>query len=153
MNNHPDKAFAFGKNWQNYLDSLDERKIHLAVRSLQNMLQVNNLRGKRFLDASCGSGLFSLAALRLEADEVVSFDVDEDSVSCAKYLKKKYGPFPQWHIRTGSALDHSFLTNLGHIHGEYCIIQVLCGNLSKILLFRSRNLEFCSSVFIMIRGW
>jgi len=34
------------------------------------MLKVEKLAGKRFLDAGCGSGIFSLAALSLGAEEV-----------------------------------------------------------------------------------
>ncbi len=107
------KRFPFGKNWKNFVHSLDETKIKNAEDSLKTMLRLDDLKNKRFLDAGCGSGLFSLAALRLGAKEVVSFDIDKDSVACAKYLKKRHGPFPQWHIKSGSALDKDFLTNLG----------------------------------------
>jgi len=113
------KVFSFGKNWHNFLESLSEDKIQCAENSLKKMLQVENLTGKRFLDAGCGSGLFSLAALRLGAQEVVSFDIDEDSVACAKYIDKQYGPFPQWQIKEGSSLDHNFLEKLGKFDVVY----------------------------------
>jgi len=105
--------FTFGKNWKNFLSTLNEEKIQHAENSLKQMLNIDVLTGKRFLDAGCGSGLFSLAALRLGAKEVVSFDIDEESVACAKYLFEHYGPFPHWHIITGSALDTDFLCNIG----------------------------------------
>lgn len=113
MTKQPDIVFSFGKNWRNFLDSLSEEKIICAEKSLKKMLQVDNFEGKRFLDAGCGSGLFSLAALRLGATEVVSFDIDEDSVACARELHSRFGPFPRWKILTGSALDKNFLKSLG----------------------------------------
>jgi len=112
MTKQPDIVFSFGKNWQKFIGSLNKERIRCAEKSLKNMLKVENLAGKRFLDAGCGSGIFSLAALRLGAEKVVSFDIDEDSVACAKYLRERFGPFPQWHITTGSALDRDFLGNL-----------------------------------------
>ncbi len=119
MNNQPEVVFSFGKNWRKFLDSLSEEKIRFAEESLKKMLNIENLSGLRFLDAGCGSGIFSLAALRLGAKEVVSFDIDEDSVACAKHLMKHFGPFPQWQIKTGSALDRAFLDNLGQFDVVY----------------------------------
>jgi SAM-dependent methyltransferase len=111
--------FPFGKNWQKFIGSLNKQTILSAENSLKEMLKVENLTGKRFLDAGCGSGIFSLAALRLGADEVVSFDIDEDSVACAKYLKKRFGPLPQWHITTGSVLNRDFLSGLNKFDVVY----------------------------------
>jgi 2-polyprenyl-6-hydroxyphenyl methylase/3-demethylubiquinone-9 3-methyltransferase len=84
------------------------------------MLGKSNLRGIRFLDAGCGSGLFSLAALRLGAREVISFDYDSDSVTCAKYLNEKFGPFSNWRIDRGSILDKKWLHGLGQYDVVYC---------------------------------
>ena len=112
-------VFSFGKNWKNYLKSLNDKKIQHAERSLKNMLNVENLKNKRFLDAGCGSGLFSLAAVRLGAEEVVSFDVDQESVGCARHLSKKFGPYPQWLIKTGSVLDADFLSQQGKFDVVY----------------------------------
>ncbi|QTA81896.1 SAM-dependent methyltransferase [Desulfonema limicola] len=106
-------VFSFGKNWKSYLSVLSEEKIQNAQKSLSDMLGLESLQGLRFLDAGCGSGLFSLAAIRLEAAEVVSFDVDYESVECAKYLKTRFGPFDHWKITTGSVLNQQWLHGLG----------------------------------------
>ncbi len=78
MNN--DIKFSFGKNWPSFLNHVTDERIRVAEQSLTDFLKVDNLRGKKFLDIGCGSGLFSYSAHRLGADRVVSFDVDPFSV-------------------------------------------------------------------------
>jgi 2-polyprenyl-3-methyl-5-hydroxy-6-metoxy-1,4-benzoquinol methylase len=108
-----EKRFAFGANWSSFLNEIDEERIAEAERSLVDMLGTPNLRGKMFLDAGSGSGLFSLAARRLGAT-VVSFDYDPMSVACAEELKGRYFPNdPNWNIARGSVLDRRFLDSLG----------------------------------------
>src|SRR5690349_14622123 len=78
------KRFPFGKNWHFFLRFLDESRIAEAEMSLRTMLDTASLTGKSFLDIGCGSGLFSLAAMRMGADKVHSFDYDSLSVACAQ---------------------------------------------------------------------
>lgn len=59
------ERFQFGANWEAFLDTLNDERIHEAEHSLREMLGVDNLSGKWFLDIGSGSGLFSLAARRL----------------------------------------------------------------------------------------
>jgi 2-polyprenyl-6-hydroxyphenyl methylase/3-demethylubiquinone-9 3-methyltransferase len=104
--------FEFGKNWQRFLTLLDESRIQQAERSLQEMLEIENLSGKTFLDIGSGSGLFSLAARRLGAT-VHSFDFDPQSVACTTELKRRYFPQDsQWQVEEGSILDASYLGSL-----------------------------------------
>lgn len=58
------ERFAFGDNWRRFLDVLDDERIAQAERSLEEWLGDDALAGRSFLDAGCGSGLFSLAATR-----------------------------------------------------------------------------------------
>lgn len=83
------ERFEFGRNWRIFLDSLNEERIYLAEKSLLKMLKMDDLRGKRFLDVGCGSGLFSLVARRLGAT-VLSFDYDPQSVVCTQELKQRF---------------------------------------------------------------
>lgn len=105
--------FKFGKNWQSFLDTLTDERIKIAEDSIKGMLEVDNLKGKRFLDIGCGSGLFSLCAYRLGAD-VVSLDYDPDSVACAEFLRNNYNTSSanSWEIFEGSALDDQLFEKL-----------------------------------------
>src|SRR5216684_8072144 len=105
--------FAFGRNWQRFLRVLNDDRIGEAEKSLQAMLQVDSLRNKSFVDIGSGSGLFSLAAMRLGAARVHSFDYDPHSVACTQELKRRY--FPQaanWIIQQGSVLDSAYVAGL-----------------------------------------
>ncbi len=108
------ERFEFGDNWRLFLASVDETRIALAVRSLKEWLGIESLEGRRFLDAGCGSGLFSLAARRLGA-VVVSFDFDRASCACTRELRARYGggDASAWTVTEGSVLDETFLQGLG----------------------------------------
>ena len=107
------QRFEFGKNWARFLKSLTEDQIVEAQRSLERMLETGSLAGRSFLDIGSGSGLFSLAARRMDA-RVHSFDYDPQSVSCTRELRRKYFPDdPDWRVDEGSALDREYLRGLG----------------------------------------
>lgn len=124
MNEHIQKKvngyqFEFGKNWQRFLSLLDEERIVEAEKSLKEMLEIEDLKGKSFLDIGSGSGLFSLAAKRLGA-KVYSFDYDALSVVCTKELKRRYFPEDQnWSVEQGNVLDTDYLTSLGKFDVVY----------------------------------
>lgn len=106
--------FAFGKNWQNFLDRLTDSRIEAACGSMQKLLGSDSLDGKSFLDIGSGSGLFSLAAMRLGAARVCSFDYDPQSMACTRELRRRCFPGnPRWAILEGSVLDASFVSSLG----------------------------------------
>lgn len=114
------ERFGFGKNWERFLRTLNEERIHIAEQSLKEMLRMETLAGRTFLDVGCGSGLFSLAAIRLGAERVHSFDYDPQSVGCTKELKRRF--FPQtdrWTVEEGSVLDAAYLSRLGKFDTVY----------------------------------
>lgn len=113
------KRFAFGQNWTEFLSVLDDHRIEEAVKSLKVMLEVENLKGKTFLDVGSGSGLFSLAARKLGA-RVYSFDYDPQSVACTTELKDRYCPHDMcWTVAAGSALDEPYMSSLGEFDIVY----------------------------------
>ena len=108
------KRFPFGRNWASFLNVLDESRIREAERSLAEMLGPDRIAGATFLDAGSGSGLFSLAAIRLGARRVHSFDFDTDSVGCTQELRRRYFPAAEhWTIEQASVLDRPYLERLG----------------------------------------
>jgi 2-polyprenyl-3-methyl-5-hydroxy-6-metoxy-1,4-benzoquinol methylase len=113
------ERFEFGANWTRFLDLLNDDRIRTAEESLVEMLGMERLDGKRFLDIGSGSGLFSLAARRLGA-RVHSFDYDPRSVACGRELKRRYFEHDDgWTIEEGSALDDVFLESLGEFDIVY----------------------------------
>ena len=113
-----DEHFEFGVNWRRFLEVVDERRIDAATESLRRLLGRDDLDGVRFLDAGCGSGLFSLAAHLLGAD-VVGFDFDPQSVACASTLQRRFAVDRAWTIREGSVLDRDFLAAIGRFDIVY----------------------------------
>ena len=99
------ERFEFGKNWSAFLTLLNEERILKAEESLREMLEVEDLKGKTFLDIGSGSGLFSLAAKRLGA-KVHSFDFDSNSFACTKELKRRFFENDaDWTVEQGVPLE------------------------------------------------
>jgi 2-polyprenyl-6-hydroxyphenyl methylase/3-demethylubiquinone-9 3-methyltransferase len=108
------ERFEFGQNWARFLNVLDDERIAQAEASLQTMLGHDRLAGRTFVDVGCGSGLFSLAAVRMGAARVHSFDFDPGSVACAEELRRRYASAgTAWTIESGSALDAGYIDSLG----------------------------------------
>ena len=113
------ERFQFGENWSQFLSAIDEERIQRAELSLKEMLEVDSLAGKTFLDIGSGSGLFSLAARRLGA-RVHSIDFDPKSVFCTTELKKIFfRDDASWNIEEASVLDNEFMKSLGQFDIVY----------------------------------
>jgi 2-polyprenyl-6-hydroxyphenyl methylase/3-demethylubiquinone-9 3-methyltransferase len=114
------ERFAFGENWRAFLKVLDDERIEEATSSLREMLGRRDLEGLTFLDVGSGSGLFSLAAARLDARRVQSFDYDPGSVGCTQELRRRYAPrHADWTVAQGSALDADYVRSLGRFDIVY----------------------------------
>ena len=113
-----DGRFRFGQNWTDFLSVVDESRITEATARMFEVL--GDIRGKTFLDVGCGSGIHSLAAIRLGASRVFSFDYDPQSVSCTQEMKRRFAPdADNWHIERGSVLDESYMRALGKFDVVY----------------------------------
>lgn len=107
----PADAFAFGRNWQRYLNAyLDPERVEIAAKSLSELVD-EDLAGSTFVDVGSGSGVFSLCAHRAGAN-VVSFDVDPESVACGRELRRRAGSPASWTVLEGSVLDPNFVATL-----------------------------------------
>ena len=51
--------FAFGRNWSQFVQLVDDARIESAVRWVREMVGGDDLSGRRFLDGGSGSGLFA----------------------------------------------------------------------------------------------
>ncbi len=108
-----DRQFAFGRNWQSFLETLTEERIYQSETALAALLAPQTFCGQNFLDIGSGSGLHSLTARRLGAT-VYSFDNDADSVECARNLRQRYCPDDDgWQVHGGSVLDEAYMRSLG----------------------------------------
>jgi 2-polyprenyl-6-hydroxyphenyl methylase/3-demethylubiquinone-9 3-methyltransferase len=106
--------FAFGANWRSFLAEVDEDGVAEAIDALRRTVGQDALRARSLVDIGCGSGLSSLAALRLGAARVQSLDYDPDSVSAALELKRRFAPdADQWTLERGDVLDRQYMRRLG----------------------------------------
>lgn len=97
--------FDFGKNWAEYSEHIDERRLGAAMDSLRQL--VPEISGKTLLDIGSGSGLFSAAALRLGAKHVHAMDIDEDSVATTRRVLEAHAQGGSWTVQQRSVFDLS----------------------------------------------
>lgn len=96
--------FAFGKNWASYAELIDAGKLQKAMDDLARL--AGDLRGRTFLDIGCGSGIHSLAALRLGAVSVLAVDLDSDSVATTRRVLEQHAPeHTNWRVVERSVFD------------------------------------------------
>jgi 2-polyprenyl-3-methyl-5-hydroxy-6-metoxy-1,4-benzoquinol methylase len=111
------KKFAFGDNWLDFYKKINSKKIKIAKKDIRDFIGIN-IKNKKFLDIGCGSGLSSLAAVQLGA-KVTSFDIDKNSVTSTKNLKKKFKK-KDWNILYGDILNKNFCKKLNKFDIIYC---------------------------------
>jgi 2-polyprenyl-6-hydroxyphenyl methylase/3-demethylubiquinone-9 3-methyltransferase len=97
--------FAFGENWQSFAKLLDDRRIIEAETGMRRLFPEGELRGAKFLDIGCGSGLSSLAAARLGAAEIEGVDIDANSVAATQETLARYAPSCRRHVSVRSVFD------------------------------------------------
>lgn len=84
--------FAFGENWGHFLGYINDDSIARAEAGLLELIPAERLYGASFLDIGCGSGLSSLAALRLGVNRLVAVDIDPQSVEATRKLLSSRAP-------------------------------------------------------------
>lgn len=109
------KGFVLTTSRMNYVrQAVDEETILKARDSLLAYIPQSQFTGNTFLDVGCGSGIFSLAAARLNCRRVVSFDMDPLSVEATKTVQERLGgPVAgntEWEIFVGDILSESLVS-------------------------------------------
>ena len=97
--------YEFGKNWSEFASRLPERAIEEAVAGMARLLPREEVLGRTVLDIGCGSGLHSLAALRLGAARVHAIDLDRLSVETTRDLLGRYAAGEAWAVEELSVFD------------------------------------------------
>lgn len=97
--------FDFGKNWDDFSKLIDDEKLEMATESVQRL--VPDISGKTVLDIGSGSGLFSVAALRLGAARVAAVDIDENSVATTRRVLGSFAADNRWTAEQMSVFDLS----------------------------------------------
>jgi 2-polyprenyl-3-methyl-5-hydroxy-6-metoxy-1,4-benzoquinol methylase len=108
MNEHLlalESHFSFGENWEQYAQKIDETRIQEAEKSLIRLIGPNAIQGRTFLDLGCGSGLFSLAALRLGCKRLLAIDLDPACVRITHELLQAYPERSLWECRQQSVFE------------------------------------------------
>ena len=70
--------------WTKYVPKIEEQK-----EFLKKHVGLKNIRGKKILDAGCGTGVAAVCFKLLGAKEVVGIDISEGSLKTARELAKK----------------------------------------------------------------
>lgn len=71
--------------WQEFAPELSESRRHW-----QTLFKPSEVKGKRVLDAGCGSGIFSLIFAQEEASCVVGIDISQESLKAARRLRESF---------------------------------------------------------------
>jgi 2-polyprenyl-6-hydroxyphenyl methylase/3-demethylubiquinone-9 3-methyltransferase len=105
--------FEFGKNWEVYLKGISEEKLYSAIYDLKDFLG-HDMLGRSFIDIGCGSGLSSLAAYKLGADKIFSYDIDPINIRNVEFLKHRFTVPPEypWVAETCSIVDTKDLSRI-----------------------------------------
>lgn len=100
-----DLRFAFGQNWMDYARSITPLQIERAMQRLLALLAEADLKGATFLDIGCGSGLHSLAALKLGVGRLLAIDYDPLSVETARSVLARFADQANYEVRQGDILS------------------------------------------------
>lgn len=100
-----EQHFAFGENWLNFSKKINEATIRSAEKEFNKLIWPDVIKGKRFLDIGCGSGLHSLIALIQGAGEVFAVDIDPVCVQTTRQVLSEQYDKNNWRSEEISVFD------------------------------------------------
>lgn len=109
--------YEFGANWKAYSEKIDGEAIQKAEQGLTKLIPQASIEGRTFLDIGSGSGLHSLAALRLGAKWVTAIDIDPDSVETTRSILEQ-----NWHGKNADVKLVSVLSPEAKNLGQFEIV-------------------------------
>tara|TARA_Y100001968_G_scaffold207229_1_gene190430 strand:+ start:12514 stop:13356 length:843 start_codon:yes stop_codon:yes gene_type:complete len=147
--------FKFGENWKSFVkDTFNESTISGAIEATKSALKNSGLSFENLnvIDIGCGSGLFSLVALKLGAKHVTCFDYDPDSVNCTKELLRSQNiSDDRFTCMEGNVLDEDFIKSLGKFDLVYSWgVLHHTGNLNKAILNASFLVDTGGFIFVAL---
>jgi ribosomal protein L11 methyltransferase len=95
---------------------------HQTTKMIISTLLNIPLQGKRILDCGCGSGILSITASKLGAEEVIGYDIDEWSVD-----------------NTRHNAEQNQVSNLTVFHGNASVLNRVSGLFDVVLANINRN--------------
>lgn len=110
--------YEFGANWKDYSKKIDDEAIRQAEQGLTRLIPSDEIEGRTFLDIGSGSGLHSLAALRLGAKSVTAVDIDPNSVETTRATLEQNWHGKNSHVQLVSVLAPE-ASNLGKFEIVY----------------------------------
>ena len=108
-----DERFAFGENWRRFIDCSTRSGSPTPSGRCCDGSAPAGCRGSTFLDAGCGSGLFSLAAHRLGAAGPL-VRLRPGLGGGYRRAAQRFAPDSDWTVETRlTVLDPAYLAGLG----------------------------------------
>lgn len=98
-------TFSFGKNWQSYLETIDNTVIWENGFQFDELLGFGFFRGKNVIDVGSGSGLLSFNMYHRGVASLLSLDFDRNSVVATREMRRRMGSPDNWTVKHGSILD------------------------------------------------
>jgi ubiquinone/menaquinone biosynthesis C-methylase UbiE len=139
----------FGGLWGELTDEQYQDSVELfAKRAISNNFDLNWIKGKKCLDAGCGSGRYSVAMALHGADSIDAIDVSETGISEASRRAEK---FENINFKHASVLDipfedgvFDFVWSCGVIHHT--------SDFDKALSELTRVLKVGGKLYLLIYG-
>ncbi len=102
----------------------------LCIRQLQKHIKPHT----KILDVGCGSGILSVIALKLGAEQAVGLDVDENAITAAREnLEVNHIPQEKFRILTGNILeDISISEEIGYECYDIIVANILADVLKPL---------------------